>query len=387
MKDQIRGCVKINAKGSELYSFINHIHDSHINCYSQYVRKETFCAEIYRSDLEYVKQVAEEHGITLTAYEYDTISAKVLRRRSRFGLVIGMIIVLAASLYFSNVVITIEIQGNTTVSDTDILSALDELGIKKGTPFGQINYVICENRLQTMVDGVSWAGMHRTGHRLVVEVTEIVPKPKMINTRMPCNVVSAKEAVISETFVLDGRLMHIVGDYVRPGDLLVSGVTTTQYGDTSLHHAMADIIGIYTEEESFSESLVKQRSVNTGNTDTRTRLQLFSFDIPLYLGENKYERRDTEKVCKPLKMFGKVLPISLTKYKYTELETIETELTPEECTEFLMEKVYLYEKNFLSDCEILERDINTKEKDGIMTMNVKYRLKGDICEQKEIFIK
>ena len=56
-------------------------------------------------------------------------------------------------------------------------------------------------------------------------------------------------------------------------------------------------------------------------------------------------------------------------------------------TDELMKKVYIYEKNFLSDCEILDRNIVKTEKDGTQTLNVAYRLKGDICSQKEILIK
>lgn len=387
MKNQLRGSIKINAKGRDLYGFINALHASRVCLFSQYVKGGSFCAEIYRSDLGRVTDIAQEHGIELTHFEYDTISAEVIRRRRRFGIALGLVLVIAASLYFSGVVVTIDIQGNASVSDSVILAALDEMGVRRGTPFRRIDYVTCENQLQLGIEGLSWAGMHRTGHRLVVEVTEVVEKPEMRRTRIPCNLVAAHEAEIVGATVVDGQLMHKVGDYVRAGDMLISGVTGDDTGHTTLHRAMGTVTGIYSEKAAFTGELVQERLVPTGRTDTRRRLRLFSLDIPLYFGENGYELRKEESTEKPLVMFGKTLPISVTRQRYTEYVHEETELTPEELTDELMEKVYIYEKNFLSGCEILSRDIVPTEKDGTLTLNVAYRLKGDICSTREILIK
>lgn len=53
-----------------------------------------------------------------------------------------------------------------------------------------------------------------------------------------------------------------------------------------------------------------------------------------------------------------------------------------------MEKIYLYEKNFLSeDITILDRTIETQKKDNSLVYNVTYNLEGDIGEQMEILIK
>ena len=387
MKDQLRGCIKINASGKNLYRFINDIHVSRISCFSQYVRRGTLSAEIYRCDLGRVEELAEKHGVELKSFEFDTLSSEVIRRRSRFGIIIGLVFVIAASLYFSGVVVTIDVQGNERVSDMAILSALDEMGIRSGTPFGQIDYINSENQLRVMVDGISWAGMHRTGHRLVVEVTEIVEKPEMVHNRIPCNLVAAKEAEITYTSVLDGRLMHIVGDYVRPGDMIVSGVTTDDTGHTTLHHAMGTIKGIYSDEAVFTGEYTKERLVPTGESDTRRKLRLFSLDIPLCFGKNSYMYRSGEHFSKPLTVFGCTLPISIETDRYAELSRTETTLTEEELSAELMEKVYLYEKNFLTGSDILERDISSKEEGGTLTMTVSYRLEGDICKNMEILMK
>lgn len=387
MRNQLRGSVKINAQGKHLYKFINRIHNERICCFEQYVKGGIFCAEIYRHDLKRLKSIAEDYGIEIKSFEYDTFSAEVIRRRRRVGIIIGLALVIAASLYFSGVIVTIEIQGNEKVSDTAILTALEEIGIEEGTPFGQINYVWSENQLRLMVNGVSWAGMHRTGNRLVVEVTEIVEKPEMLNERMPCNIVASHDGYITYTSVLDGQLMKKVGDYVLAGDMLVSGVTSDDTGHTTLHHALADITGIYKQSVTFEGNFTKERLIPTGEIDTRRRLKLFSLDIPLYFGKNKYEYRECEEIEKPLVIMGKKLPISVKKYSFSELQRIETTMTEDELFAELMKKVYLYEQNFLSECTILENEVVQSETDDKLILTVNYKLEGNICEQKEIMAK
>lgn len=387
MRNQLRGSVKINAQGKHLYKFINRIHNERICCFEQYVKGGIFCAEIYRHDLKRLESIAEDYGIEIKSFEYDTFSAEVIRRRGRIGLIIGLILVIATSLYFSGVIVTIDIQGNEKVSDLAILTALEEIGIEAGTPFGQINYIWSENQLRLMVNGISWAGMHRTGHRLVVEVTETVEKPEMLNERMPCNIVASHEGYITYTSVLDGQLMKKVGDYVFEGDMLVSGVTSDDTGHTTLHHALANITGVYNESVTFEGNFTKERLNPTGKTDTRRRLKLFSLDIPLYLGENKYEYRECNETEKTLVIMGRQLPISIKKEHFSELQRTETSLTEDELFAELMKKVYLYEQNFLSECTILDSEVVQETTDDKIILTVNYKLEGNICEQKEIMAK
>lgn len=387
MKNQLRGCIKINVKGKNLYQFINAVHERRIGIFQQYVRGDSLSAEIYRSKLKKIKSVADEFDMELKYFEYDTVSSRIIRQRRRFGLIIGALIVIGASLYFSNVVVTIEIQGNEKISSGTILTALSEIGIEEGIPFGQINYIKSENQLQTMIDDISWVGMHRTGHRLVVEITEIIPKPDMLKNRLPCNVVAAYDAEIVDFSVRDGQLMKKIGDYVFAGDMLINGVTSDSTGHVTLHHAMGSITGIYESSAAFEGSFTKERMTATGETEKRRKLKLFGLEIPLYFGENHYEYSSSEILEKPFSVFGIQLPISLKTTKYTELSRSETTLSAEELKAELMEKVYLYEKNFLNECEILERKILENENADTLTLTVEYRLKGDICEQKEILIK
>ena len=311
MKNQLRGCVRISAKGRELYRFINMIHSSSVACFGQHCRSDVFYGEIYRGDLHRIKEMAEECGVELESSEYPTLSSKLLRYRRRIGLLIGVIAAIITVYYFSSVVVTIEIHGNSSVSDSDILAALDEVGIRSGARVNDIDLTYCANELRVRVDGISWAAIRHTGNRIVVDVTEVVKPPEKPQKRLPCNIVSAKNAKITSFTLLDGFLMHKIGDYVAEGTLLVSGVSVSNTGRTVLHHAMGEIKGIYDETVSFSGTYEPLLTVPTGNVRDERYLRLFSLDIPLFFSRNKYEYCNTESAETQFVLFCSDLPVGL----------------------------------------------------------------------------
>lgn len=383
----MRRSIRINAQGKQLNKFINAIHQHRIDCRVQYCRGEVFYCDIYRRDLKKLHDIADKYGIELKAAEYNSLLARISRYRRRFGILIGVLLALTSALYFSQVIVTIEIEGNSVVSDEVILSALEELDIKAGTPLCRINIPYCENRLRLMIDDVAWAGIRHTGSRLVVQVTEVRQVPEMLRDRVPCNIVASRDAEISSVLVRSGQLCHIVGDYVPKGTILISGVDENEAGRSFVHHAMGDIRGIYEESMSFSASFRSEETVLTGKTDTQCSLRLFSLDIPMYFGKSDCSSVSETKE-KNAVIFGHELPLGIKTKTLSETVLTEKEYTEEELTAKLMERVYLYENNFLGkDTDILSRSITTEKTNDALTLTVSYRLEGNICEQRDIFIK
>ncbi len=387
MTGRIMGMVLLRAKGRELYSFINMLHAGRIGCSGQYCRRDCFHAEVRRSDLPKIREMAQECGVELETLERRTVSAWLRSYRRRIGLIIGALIVLAGSVYFSNVIVTVEVQGNSAVAEEDILAALGQLGVKRGAMMYGINFVYVENELRLMVDGISWAGVHCTGNRVVVEVTETVPKPEGESTRIPCNIVAAEDARITYTSVYDGLLMRKVGDYVPAGSVLVSGVTDDS-GHITLHHAMGKIRGEFERTVTFTAETGQLRYVPTGRSSDSRRLILFGLEVPLSFGGRDYSAETVAESTGALRFFGRELPVAVVSRHCAETALLRVEFSREELRDILAQKIYLYEKNFLAgDTVIISRDIAEEEKESSLVYTVTYTLEGDIGEQREIFIK
>ncbi|MBR1824451.1 MAG: sporulation protein YqfD [Ruminococcus sp.] len=384
---RLRRRLRINAQGKELYKFINDIRSQGVTCLGQYVQSDVFHGEIYRRDLKKVRNSAENLGIELKEAEFVTVMSVLYRYRKRVGILLGITVAFLCCLYFSQTVTEIEIQGNSTVTDEVILSALSQLDVKCGSHIRDIDMHYCEHELQIRIGEIAWAAIRRTGSRIVVQVTEITPKPDMLLERVPCNIVAARDAVITEVNVLDGMLMHKVGDFVPEGTLLINGIAEDDTGHMTIHHAYGLIRGIYTETAEFRAEFRPQTYVQTGRSDKQHYLRLFNVDIPLFFGRNKYNYSDVETVEKPLKLFGKKLPVSVVVRDIRETELSEREYTEEELDHMLMEKLYLFEKNFLDGCRVIKRDIKRERDEDGMRFRAEYRVEGEIGQQRDIFIK
>lgn len=388
MKMRIRGMVRVNAEGKQLCRFINALRDEGVEYRALFSRGGLLSCDVPARDIEKLRSIASQWGVELSTAEHDSLSVRLYRYRRRFGIIIGILLAAAAALYFSQVVVTIEIQGNSSVSDELILAALAELDVKAGTPLRSIDLRFCESRLRSMVDGIAWVGIRHTGSRIVVQITETEPQPAMLRDRIPCNLVASRDAEITSVLVRRGELVRVIGDYVPKGTLLVSGVSEDEKGRTFIYHAMGEIRGSYTENVSFSAAFRSEENIPTGRTYTRRSLRLFSLDIPLSFGQNRYKSFTCSRSQKRPVIFGRELPLGTDSCTYTETVPETREYTEQELTDKLMERVFLYEKNFLSkDTVILKRDISTSKNDDVLTLSVAYELESVISEQRDIYLK
>ena len=385
MRELLKSCVMIEAEGRQLYRFINAAHSRGLRCTGQYISSGRLCGEISRRDLEGFRTLAEEFGIVLRYSERPTLSAWLRRRRKRTGLIAGALMAAAAVYCCFSVITVIEIEGNRRISDGTILAALDEAGVRRGASIRGIDFVHCENLLQLNVDGISWVGIYRTVSRIVVEVTERVEKPDMVLDRIPCNVVAAHSAELTSVSVLSGQQLCRAGDYVPEGSLLISGVVTDEEGHTSLYHAMGSITGTYREEVTFTVPEDSEEWLPTGRSSVRRSLRLFGLEIPLSAAHEDFSSFTSETGEDMLTLSGRALPVGIITERRRETALTARRYTPEEQQDILMQKIFIYEKNFLSgDTEIIRREIPEAEGD---TVTVRYTLSGEIGQPREILAK
>ncbi|MBQ8515707.1 MAG: sporulation protein YqfD [Ruminococcus sp.] len=383
----IRGQIRLTAQGGALYRFINALRENGITGRRQHCKGDRFYCTIRRGARKQAEALAEEHHVTLTMEEKRSIPEWLHRYRRRWGIPLGMLLGAALLVYTANVVMVIEIQGNETVTEEEILSVLEECSVKQGAFVGQIDFYRSELALRSAFEEFAWVGLRHTGNRIVVEVMETAPKPEMLEDRIPCHIVATKTAQITETTVQRGEMMHAIGDAVKAGEVLVSGIQTDEYGHVTFRHAMGRIIGIYEEEVTFFCASQQQERIFTGNSTEQRTLDLFSLKIPLAHEENPYSDYNLKTESTPLTLFGAELPIRLERERWLEYTTQERILSQEEMQLDLQAQKERYEENFLSECTIIQANTRYTEKETAMVLTVSYVLEGEIGMQKELFLK
>lgn len=144
-----------------------------------------------------------------------------LRRRPVF--LVGMLLAVAATFFLQGFVWTIQVEGNETVHDEEILRALETLDIRFGSWGADIDSQMTKHQMLNLVPELSWLAANRTGGCLHILVTERSTAKSETPEYAVASVVAARDGVLTQVSVLEGMKLCAVGDTVSKGQLLVSG--------------------------------------------------------------------------------------------------------------------------------------------------------------------
>ena len=383
---QFRDISEITVSGRNPYPFINAVRESPIPCYEQHCTGEIFHCRIRTSDLPDLREIADAYGVQVESRRPRSVQRFFWRYRLRFGLLLGMLAACCLIFWQSNVVETIELQGNTTVSADSLRNVLAGEGVQIGTWIPGIDMKRCELTIRRTIPGIAWCGIRHTGSRLVVEIYEETPHIPMHHSRAPCNIVAREDAQITDVTVYDGYLKRLPGSGVAKGDLIVSGTFEDAFGRTTFHHAYAKITGIYTKE---AELTVYRDTVSReppGRISQRRILKLFGMQIPLTFGAPAYEasRKTVSEV--PVYFLGWRLPVSMRTETETELSETTLTRSAEELQLALQSEIVRYEQHILDDVTILDRRLEYTKTEDALTCRMRYQVEGEIGEEREFFV-
>lgn len=236
-----RGTVRIAILGAYPQSGLNRLAAQQIPFWD-IVRVDPFRLEltIYSAHLRRSTQLVERSMCELKLLDHQGFAAKFRGLRRRPVLLAGLLLGLALVFWSQQYLWTIEVQGNDTVPAVEILRTLAELGVHAGTPLDRIDPQRLENRMLDRMPALSWFTINANSARATVLVKERIPKPELVETREPTNVIASQAGLIETMEVYDGEPQVEPGQMVIKGQLLVSGLTTP-WRTTVLHHAMAEV--------------------------------------------------------------------------------------------------------------------------------------------------
>ncbi len=237
------------------------------------------------------------------------------------GLIAAVFLVVANQFVWD-----IEIRGNEQVKTADILSALNEEGLKIGVPKAKIDQQLLKNRMLIRMPSLAWLWADKRGSKIIVDVRERIPVPEIHDPNAYCNITAAKDGIIDSMIVKNGVPVVKEGDTVLKDTVLVTGkITSDLKPDIRYIHADAQVFARVWYEKTKEFSRLSQIRTETGKKKTRCKLVLFGREIPLYSNQKPFAVYDTETRRRELSCFGNYLGITLVSDTFTEI-TLSEEL-------------------------------------------------------------
>lgn len=382
----LRGYVLFEARGVFIERFLNLVARDHIPVWEGCKRGEVYTGCVPAGEYRRLRRHAKKTGVRLRVREKRGTPFQKRKLRGRTGVIVGCAIFFAFLFGMSKFIWRIEITGNEEMEDVVILQALETLDITSGTLRSSIDVRDCERKMLMLLPDLSWAALNIDGSALVVDLRESVQPPEMVDPNRPCNIVAKEAGQITAMNVFDGQKLVAVGDTVLPGDIIVSGITQDGRGQSLFRHARAEVFAETLQTLEVSVPLEQITYVETGKTRSRNYLDLFGFEIPLFLPLTPPSPYRVERTEYPLRVFAHEFPVRRLHEEYILMREQPLTLSEEQARqEALLELVNLRRAR-LGDAEILRESITGRLEGGSFVIRAEYFCRMNIAREQEIYL-
>ncbi len=240
----------------------------------------------------------------------------------RWLLASAMVIAGIALVCASQVMWQVEIIGAGTYA-ADIRQALQKLGVDPPMLRCDVDVGELRESLAWRYPRIAWFECGWRGSTLVIRAVEGV-LPRETEAGEICDVVAARDAIVSQVVTRAGTAMVSPGDFVRKGDVLIKGEERTSNGEVKPVSAEGSVMGRVWEGASVQMACTEVQTTYTGNEQTVWTVRTPWFDL-WRLPDCDYECYDIAVSVQDIG--GIFLPMQL--YAETRLEAEQTRVQRE----------------------------------------------------------
>ncbi len=313
--------------------------------------------------------------------------------RKRIGLPLGAVLFCIMLFFSSRFIWDMDISGNSELTDDEITELLlsQGCGIGAYVPGLDLYSVCCRCMLEC--DRIAWISVNLEGTVAHVEIMEREPKPTGPDT-CPSNIVAACDGVICYYNVYSGTCAVEVGQQVKKGDLLISGISGEESEDTSFVHSDAAVYAYTVHTLSVKVPYEYEERRPCGDPKIYRTANIFGKSIKLYLNSGNlpgvcdtinYEKISLEKSRYRLVIFGDTkLPVVIDETSVRDTETYTVRLGDEEALKKAKEQLGELAAEELGRADVLSRsevaEIYGEGGGKYLVYSVEYRCMEDIAK-------
>ena len=201
-------------------------------CYFDVSRNEACYVSTLLSDICCSDVISKECGLRRLIYNY----------RHRVGLLVGMLIIILVSYISQLFLWNINIAGLKNTSSEDLLSLLESHGIYVGCYIPGLDLHNIYNDILIESEDYSWISVNIRGNVANVEVREVQKQneDKKVKGKF-ANLIALYDGEITSIKTFGGADVVAVGDSVKSGELLTSGIFEDKMGRVRYGYADGEV--------------------------------------------------------------------------------------------------------------------------------------------------
>ena len=380
----IMGYVKFEVRGGFPEKFINLSIRKGLNIWDIRKSSGNLIGKVLAKEYRHLRFLSRESESRVRLKKKYGLPFFVIKYRKRKGVLVGIGIFIVLIYTLSMYIWSVEVTGNETISSEEIISVMEDLGVSPGSLKNMIDIPLVQQSAMIKLPDTAWLSVNITGSRANISIKEKVPPPQILTKEKPCNIKAKSDGQIERIEAYKGTVAVNNGDAVLKGQILISGVVEDSFGVSKFVHSEGKAYG-YTKRKIVEKSgLSQMQCSDTGKVIRRYRIKIFGLEIPIRMWSNPDDSYRREFYKSDLRIKDIVLPITVYKEEWYEQACKEIVNTNEEAFNQAEEKILKREQEELKGCEILKKQINHREENGVCIVECEYACKEDIGEKEEI---
>ena len=327
--------VIISVEGLGIERFFNICVHNHIKFKSISHEGDKVIARMTIEDFKKIRRPARIAGVKVRIRKKYGIRFIAWRNRKRYFYPVGIVFFIIFSVFISQRLLRIEINGNKFYSDKEIYEYLKSSGIAYGGMVSSISCAEIELKLRENFPQITWVSVDTNGTKLTVNIKENEDSQNVIEELPACDISAAKDGIVESIVVRSGTPVVKPGDTVITGDVLVmskvsfDNVTGENFG-VEYVHADADITLSVINQYSNVINRKYEKKNYTGNEKTFSGIKIGNYSIIPGNEKCDYKLYDIETIYEPVQYDNLKLPITYFYTTYKEYTLTVLEYTDEE---------------------------------------------------------
>ena len=331
-----------------------------------------------------IQKLCVSRGICIAESTVGGLPHFLWRYRRRMGMIIGLSVGTFLLWLSGQFVWDVRIEGNETLTATEIRQCLKDCGFGVGSYIRNFNGNELENRVLIASDQISWISVYMDGTVAVVQIKENELPPAATSTR-PANLVAAYDGQIELLELYRGDSVVKIGSAVRKGDLLVSGVYDSNTVGYRYTRAAGRVLARVEEEIRIEIPLCYEKKVYLENKMGKISLDFFDFSIKILKNSGNYDAPcDIIKDRKTIDLLGlSRLPIGWTKETVCPYRMETATRSEEEARALAEAELEMALARLAEEAELLDRIVTVTVTESACVIECRVSCIRDIAVQVE----
>ena len=375
----MRGRFKVVVEGKNPDYFIRELIKNKICIYDLKKEYKKLTIVISENDFEKLKTIK-------TSYKYYVVNCygaakvKYLIKKYLFFL-ICLVLGIGLNIFFSNLILDVEVIHSNSYIRKLVYNDLDEFGISKykfKVDFFKKEDIVMKI-LEKEKNDIEWLEIEEVGIKYVVKV-EQRKKDSKNDVCVARNIVASKDAMILEIQADIGEVVKKKYDYVKKGDIVISGLIHNKDEIMSKRCATGKVFGEVWYKVDLEIPMEYREENVTGRVKSQLEFNFFDKNFSFFNDFNTYKKYSKFLIG------SRLLPIAINFSKYLETNIVVHNYNISNVDKFALELAEVKIKQKLgNNGDIVSKKVLKKNiKNSKIIVKVFIKVKEDITGNVEI---